>query len=206
MRTLWTLAAGTVLCAALGCAGREQTRQDAPAPGKALEGKKIALVIAPDKFRDEELAVPREHFLAHGGLVKVFCSKLGEVTGMLGAKVKPDADLSRLRPAEWDAVVFVGGSGAQVYFEDERVLAIARDAAAKCRVVGAICIAPCILANAGLLKGRSATVWSGMKKALVDKGAKVVDRAVVTDGNLVTGDGPGAAKEFAETIAGMLAE
>ncbi|MCS7131535.1 MAG: DJ-1/PfpI family protein, partial [Hadesarchaea archaeon] len=88
------------------------------------------------------------------------------------------------------------------YFNDERALSIAKDAAKKGKKVGAICIAPIILANAGVLEGKRATVWNGdFVRMLKERGAKYTGKQVEVDGNIITANGPTAAKEFGRTIA-----
>ncbi|MEM3519623.1 MAG: DJ-1/PfpI family protein, partial [Candidatus Hadarchaeales archaeon] len=104
-----------------------------------------------------------------------------------------------------DAIIFVGGSGSSLYFNDPTALAIAKEAFTKKKVVGAICIAPVILANAGVLKGKNATVWDGEFVEKIERGgAKFVNRPVVVDGNVVTANGPQAAREFGRAIAKLL--
>ena len=73
--------------------------------------------------------------------------------------------------------------------------------------VGAICIAPCILAKAGVLKGRRATVFPGKEYTdiLREGGATVVRAAVVEDGLLVTANGPNAAARFGDALIRALA-
>lgn len=71
--------------------------------------------------------------------------------------------------------------------------------------MGAICIAPAILAKAGVLKGKKATVWSSLMdksavKILEKSGADYLPDSVVADGKVITATGPLAAKEFAEKI------
>jgi protease I len=73
---------------------------------------------------------------------------------------------------------------------------------ASAKVVAAICLAPVVLARAGILKGKKATFFNspislGEMKA---GGAVLVDKAVVTDSRIITANGPAAAKEFAETF------
>ena len=71
-------------------------------------------------------------------------------------------------------------------------------------MIGAICIAPVILANAGVLKGRKAVCFPSIKASLTQKGAIIVNQNVVQDGNIVTATGPEAAGTFAKTLANML--
>ncbi len=171
----------------------------------SIKGKKVLMVIAPENFRDEELFETRAQLEAAGAEVKVCSSTREPAVGMLGGKAVPDFSLDQVRAADWDAIVFVGGVGAQVYFNDNRALNLAREAYRLGKKVCAICIAPMILANAGILKGRRATVWSSFANQLEDAGAVYVQQNVVVDGNIVTAPGPQAAVEFGKAIARELA-
>jgi len=95
----------------------------------------------------------------------------------------------------------VGGGGASEYFNDKTAQNIANDAVQAGKLLCAICIAPATLANAGVLKGKKATCFSSVESSLVKGGATVEKRDVVQDGKIITANGPGAAKEFAKTIA-----
>jgi protease I len=171
-----------------------------------LPGKKVLMIIAPENFRDEELFTTRSELEKAGIEVKVASTTKETVRGMLGGRITPDLTLDEVRVEDWDAIVFVGGVGCQVYFEDETALSLARQAAQQGKKVCAICIAPVILANAGILENRKATVWDGrFKEMLEKKGAKFVDRDVVVDGNFITANGPNAAAKFGKTIAKELA-
>lgn len=73
--------------------------------------------------------------------------------------------------------------------------------------LGAICIAPTILAKAHVLEGRRATVWNVDEKQsqLLEKyGAEYTGEAVTIDGNIVTGNGPKAAVEFGKALAALV--
>ena len=83
-----------------------------------LSGKNIVMVVAPDNFRDEELLEPKGVFEDYGANVVVASKGVNTAKGMLGAIVDIDVDLADVSVDECDAVVFVGGSGASVYFDD----------------------------------------------------------------------------------------
>lgn len=189
------------------CVGSCRRRQPA-AGGHVVEpplaGRKILMVIAPQQFRDEELFVPREYFMVHGATVTVASSASGKIRGMLGRSFSPDAKLADVSAADFDAVIFVGGAGAEAYFDDPAAHKLARDADAAGKVLGAICIAPAILARAGVLKGRSATAFASVRKILVAGGARVMDSSCVREGRIVTADNPAAAGEFAAAVAKAL--
>lgn len=171
-----------------------------------LSGKKILMVIAPTNFRDEELAEPKKIFEEAGAQVTIASKGVSEARGMFGATASVDKDISEVSVGDFDALVFVGGSGTSVYFEDEAALRLAREAAEQGKVVGAICIAPSILANAGVLSGKRATVFSSEAGNFQSKGAQYTSESVVQDGNIITGDGPQAARDFGKKVAEALCE
>lgn len=174
-----------------------------------LHGRRILMVIAPRDFRDEELLIPKEYFEGLGAEVVVASKERNVCRGMLGARIEPDIALRDVNVEDFDAVVFVGGAGVPAYFDDPEALRIAREAHEKGKVVGAICLAPGVLASAGILKGRRATVWwtphhTLGRDLLLRGGATLVDEPVVVDGRIVTANGPDAARAFAEAIARLL--
>ena len=96
----------TVIIAGLVFAPGCQTEKKSPIPSvkPELAGKSILMVIAPDRFRDEELFTPREYFLSRGAKVEVASSASGEVRGMLGRTYRPEKKLSRVNVDDYDAV------------------------------------------------------------------------------------------------------
>ncbi len=166
--------------------------------------KKAAMIIAEDGFRDEELLEPQEIFKRNGIEVKVASTSLSPAKGMLGAKVEPDILVSDIKIKDFDAIVFVGGSGSSQYWDDPIAHKLAQDALTANRLVAAICIAPVTLAKAGVLKGKRATIWSSEAGQLKSAGANYTGRAVEKEGNIITASGPTAAREFAEEIVKAL--
>ena len=169
-----------------------------------LTGKKVLMVVAPQNFRDEELFQPKAVLEKAGCQVDVASKNTAEATGMLEGKIKIDVDVAQVKPADYNAVVFVGGSGAAVYFQDEAVLNLAREAVGQGKIVAAICIAPSILANAGVLKGKKATAFPSEKNNLAAQGAVYLNQPVVVEGKIITGQGPQAAQEFGQKISQAL--
>lgn len=167
-------------------------------------GKKVVMIIAPSNFRDEEYLQPREILESKGAEVKVASKGVTRARGMLGHEANVDLQLNQVNVDEYDAVVFVGGSGASVYFDDALAQKIAKDAVAKNKILGAICVAPSILANAGLLEGVEATCFESEKENLEKHGAKYIKTGVVEVGNMVTSSGPEAAKQFGNKLAEKL--
>jgi len=168
---------------------------------------KILEVIAPEGFRDEEYLEPKEIF-EENGFVVVTCSKGTEVaTGKNGTEVDIDIDVTDVQLADYGAIVFVGGPGAQDLMHDSDVIDMVVQADKKKMIIGAICIAPMILHEAGILEGRHVTVWNGDNKQseiLEEDGVIYTGEKVTEDENLITADGPKSAKEFAEAIVNKL--
>ncbi len=172
--------------------------------GDTEEDRGVLMVIAKENFRDEELFVPKKMFEENGIKVTIASTVTSTVTGMRKGKVTPDVLLNDVEVEDYDAVVFVGGVGAQMYYDDETAHKIAREAAEHGKVLSAICIAPNILAKAGVLKGKNATCWDSA--LLTGEGAKYRKEDVVTDGKIITANGPNAAGEFAEAIIKTLSD
>jgi protease I len=169
-----------------------------------LSGKKVLMIIASDRFRDEEYATPRRLLEEAGASVTVASSRLGMATGMLGLKVKPDITIQDAKMEDYDAVVFVGGMGSTEYWDNPVAHAIARSAYAQGKVTSAICLAPMTLANAGLLKGRRATIWSDAAREFQTKGVVYTGKPVESDGQIITGSCPDAAEAFGKALVEAL--
>ncbi len=166
--------------------------------------KKILMVIAPENFRDEELFHTKEEIEKAGHKITIVSTKKEESTGMLGGKAIPEKTIDEINENDFKAVIFVGGSGASIYFDNNRALEIAKKFHEKNKVVAAICIAPSILANAGILKNKKATCWESESENLNQKGAECTKSSVEIDGNIITANGPKAAREFGKKIAEMV--
>lgn len=167
-----------------------------------MSGKRVLMVIAPENFRDEELLHTKEELERVGVETTIASTKTGVTKGLLGATVTPDLKLDQVSVDDYDAIVFVGGPGSSVYFNNKQALSIATQMFSEGKKTCAICIAPVILANAGLLKGKRATVWDGDYVGKIEsKGATYTGKPVEVDGNIITANGPEAAREFGRTIA-----
>lgn len=171
--------------------------------------KRIAMVIAFRSFRDEEYFIPRDFFEKEGMEVITVSDKLGIAVGGNGGDVEVNILLNELDVNQFDAVVFVGGPGAYRYIEDEEAHKIVREIVESGKLLGAICIAPLILAKAGILKDKKATVWSSILdknpiKIFKEYGVFYEDKDVVEDKNIITANGPEAAEEFAKVLTNYL--
>jgi protease I len=162
--------------------------------------KRVVFVTAPEIFRDEEYCEPKK-VLENAGIEVVTASvKLGELIGKLGYKAVSSILIENIKESKFDAIIFVGGGGASVYFENLAALKLANDFYNANKIVGAICIAGVILANSGILKGKKATVFIDGKEALLKGGANFTGNPVEIDGNIITANGPDAAESFGKEI------
>lgn len=167
---------------------------------------KILMVVAPEGYQDTEFNVPRETFENAGFDAVVASRNVSVAKGCLGGEVKIDIDASKANPEKYDAVVFVGGPGCPRLFDDDFVMQLARNCVKSCKIVAAICIAPVILARAGLLKGKKATVFPSGKDDLASAGARYTGAGVEIDGKFITANGPRQAQEFADAIVSELSK
>ena len=166
----------------------------------------VLMVIACENFRDEELAKPKEILEKNGLIVHVASSKKEGCKGMLGAGAAVDSLITEVKAQDYGAVVFVGGTGAKIYLDSADAHKLAAEAVKEDRIVGAICLAPAILAKAGVLKGKKATVYNDEEFVgiLKDGGADYTGDKVTVDGKIVTAHGPDAAAEFGEKLLELI--
>jgi protease I len=182
------------------------SKQGAKNMNKDLSNKKVVMIIANEGFRDEEYLKPKAIFEKQGMKVVTSAHKTDKAIGKLGAKVKPDISLEEVKVSEYDVVVFVGGPGSTVYVNDKTANAIIHETLKQNKILAAICAAPAILAHANVLVNKNATSFPADRNTLKKYGAKVIDKPVVVDGNIITSDGPQSADIFAETIVKALLE
>lgn len=169
------------------------------------EIKKVVIIIAFKDFRDQEYFVPKEILAKQGIEVKIASTQKGTAIGTEGGEAEIDLVTDEINAVDFDAVIFTGGSGCLLSFDNEVFYKLSKEFFEKGKITAAICIAPVILAKAGILKGKRATVWSSSMdrwtiKILEKNGAEFIDEKVVQDGNIITGNGPAAAEEFGKKI------
>ena len=170
-----------------------------------LSGKKIVMIVASNGYRDEEFDVPKDAFIKENASVKVASSSLIPAKGVKGGSVKPNMLVKDINPDDFDAVVFVGGNGSTEYWNDKNALELAKKTYEMKKVIAAICIAPVILANAGILKDKKATVYPSEIVQIKQKGGIYQEKdGAVRDGNIITANGPQSAENFAILISQAL--
>lgn len=167
--------------------------------------KKILMVVANQGFRDEEYLYPREVFENNGVEIKTASLNGGQALGISGTKVNTDFKVEDININDFDGVLFVGGAGIVSLVNDPALIKLSQDFYAnEKKLVTAICAAPAILANAGLLEGKKATSTPSMIGVIKENGAIYNNNKIEIDGRIITADGPASAKEFGEVIASVL--
>ena len=165
--------------------------------------KKVLIVIAPNDFRDEELFETKE-ILEKSNIDVTIANSTGQPSkSMFGKIVTPDKNFYDVDAKDFDAIVFTGGSGTTVYHNHKRAIELAKEFYDSRKIVAAICIAPTILVNAGVLDGKKATSWPSERGKINEVGT-YTGKLVEQDGKIITGNGPPAAKEFGKKIVDAL--
>jgi len=170
-----------------------------------MTDKKSLFVLAFKDFRDEEYFEPKELLEKAGFKIFTASSEKGIAQGIEGGEVNIDFIIDNVKVSDFDVIIFIGGPGAGKNIDNKNFQRLAIEAVKENKVLAAICIASAILAKAGVLKNKKATVWSSsLDKSAVsilqESGAEYVNKPVVVDGKIITANGPRAATEFANKI------
>ena len=127
------------------------------------------------------------------------------IEGKHKIKIIPDQAIEDVNINDFDAVVVPGGNpGYKNLRKDPRVISMLKKAFESNKLVAAICAAPAVLSDAGILKGKVCTVYPGMDDELKAGGGIPKHDNIVIDGNIVTSRGPATALPFALKLVEML--
>ena len=155
----------------------------------------MVYVILGNGFEEMEAIAPWD-ILLRGGVEVRFAGVGGtEIVGGHGLKVRADLTVEEIDPDKMEMIVLPGGmGGVHSMLESSAVLETVQDAWKNGKYVCAICAAPMILAKLHITDNKSATCYPGLESEMGS--AHMRPEAVVCDGRLITGRGPGAAVEF----------
>ena len=170
--------------------------------------EKVLFIIAQNNFRDEELTKPKKILENAGYDVDVASITTDQTRGMMGLIVKPDRAVIDVNVSLYALVVVVGGSGAPSLANYPEVLNLLKKAITENKKIAGICLGPVVLAKAGVLQGKNATVFKSTSPdsvaILQSGGANFVDKSLVTDGWLVTANGPAVSQELGDALVKLL--
>jgi protease I len=204
MKKIFVLA--ILFCLFCGGKGEEQAKPVTPEKEIPQISKSVLMIIAPKDFRDEEFKEPYDLFTKSGIKVTIASTDTSPAKGMLGMVVKPEIKLQRVNPDNFDAVVIVGGSGCQDLWNNTKLHEIVNAFNNSKKTIAAICIAPVVLARAGILEEKEATVYPSVKDELTKYGANYSENDVEICDNIITGSGPKVAADFAQAILNTLSQ
>ncbi len=175
-----------------------------------LSHKKILIILAYQGYQDYEFETVKDYLEMFGAQIDIASTNLGTASGKLGGFASVDLLIQEVEINNYNAVIFIGGPGAEELKNNQAVKHLAQLANRECELLAAICIAPVILANAGVLRNKRATVfvaedYQHPAEELVNSGAEYIDnKIVVQDKNIITANGPQAAQDFVELITKQL--
>ena len=179
-------------------------------PGDPRKPLRIALFAYPD-VQALDLSGPLEMFARATRLLRdegrshpgyspiVVGTRTGPITASSGFRFLPDTTFRALRP-EVDTLLVVGGRGVEAQLGDQAVLGWLRRMAARVRRMGSVCTGAFLLAEAGLLDGRTATTHWSRAADLARRYPRVrveQDRIWVRDGSFYTSAGVSAGMDLA---------
>ncbi len=170
---------------------------------------KRVLILATDGFEQSELTGPRDRLDQAGFETVVASPKDGEIKGWQhgewGDSVKVDLGLDEVSVGDYDALVLPGGViNPDKLRMDEKAVALVKAFAENGKPIAAICHGPWLLAEAGLVHGKTVTGWPSIRTDLKNAGANVVDKEVATDGNLITSRKPDDIPAFSDAVIAAL--
>ena len=161
---------------------------------------KTIFVFLADGFEEIEALTPVD-ILRRAGLSVKTVSVMGDqvVAGAHGVPVMADMMFDEVNAEDAEMILLPGGlPGATNLDAHQGLSQMIMDFAREEKPLAAICAAPLVFGNRGLLEGKKATCYPGFETYL--KGAQYTAALVEKDGNFITGKGPGAAMEFAFAI------
>lgn len=164
---------------------------------------KIVYELLAEGFEELEAVAPVDLLRRAGVEVKTVAIGADRlVMGARGIPMMADLLPAEVQEEEMEMLILPGGyPGYENLGKDGWVCALLKRATEKKIPIAAICGAPSVLGNLGLLKGRKATCYPGMEETL---GCEVLNDAVVEDGPFITSRGAGTAVEFALALVARL--
>ncbi len=175
-----------------------------------ISGKKIA-ILATHGFEQSELEVPRDKLKAAGATVHVVSPEKGPIKGWekkdWGRPVQVDRTLDEVSADDYDALVLPGGQiNPDLLRVNDKALALIRAFNAQKKIIAAICHAPWLLVETGIIEGLKCTSYHSIKTDVINAGGKWEDSKVVADQGIVTSRNPADLEAFSAKITEEIAE
>lgn len=175
-----------------------------------ISGKRVA-ILATHGFEQSELEVPLARLKEAGAEVDVVSPETDQIKGWekkdCGHPVKVDRTLGDASVDDYDAIVLPGGQiNPDLLRINGKALEFIRAFFDQKKVVAAVCHAPWLLIETGIIKGRRATCYHSIKTDVINAGAKWEDSPVVVDQGVITSRQPGDLEAFAAKVIEEVAE
>jgi len=159
-----------------------------------LSNKKIA-ILAADGFEQAELEKPKQALDDAGAETQIVSPASGKIQGMnhadKGDKFPVDIVLDDANPDDYDGLMIPGGlMNPDTLRTNKAALKFVKSFFEAGKPVAAICHAPWVLIDAGVIKGRTVTSWPAIQTDVKNAGGNWVDEEVVVDNGLVTSRKP----------------
>ena len=166
---------------------------------------KVAFIVD-EMFEDSELRVPYERVKEAGHEpVIVGLEKGKKLEGKKGDEtITADVSIDEVSSGDFAALVIPGGYSPDKIRTNEGMVALTKELHEAGKPVAAICHAGWMLAEAGIVKGRTVTSWPSIKTDLINAGAEWVDQEVVEDGNLITSRKPDDLEAFSKALLSQI--
>jgi len=179
-------------------------------PERKLKGKKVA-IIAADMVERVELVEPRKALEQAGATTELLSIKPGKIDAFdhfdKAEQVKVDRLVEEADASDYDALMIPGGVGNPDQLRgDENVVSFVRDFFEAGKPVAAICHAPWVLVEAGVVRDRKLTSWPTLQTDIRNAGGNWVDKEVVVDSGLVTSRKPDDIPAFNKKMIEEFAE
>jgi protease I len=166
---------------------------------------KVAFILD-EMFEDSELKVPHDRVREAGHEPVVVGLEAGKtIEGKKGEEtVTTEVAISDVSPNEFEALVIPGGYSPDKIRTNEDMVTFTKAMVDSGKPVAAICHAGWMLAEAGVVSGKTVTSVAAIKTDLVNAGANWVDQEVVEDGNLITSRTPDDLEPFSKALLSQL--
>ncbi|VVT19625.1 type 1 glutamine amidotransferase domain-containing protein [Erythrobacter sp. EC-HK427] len=169
------------------------------------------MILSTNGFEQSELEEPKRRLEEAGYETVVVSPESGEIRGFSSGKwgdaVTVDLALEEAKAADFDALVLPGGQiNPDILRMNEKAIALVRDFDAAGKPIAAICHAPWLLIEAGIVEGMTVTSWPSVRTDLRNAGGNVVDKEVAVDGNLITSRNPDDIPAFTDALIAQLRE
>jgi len=172
----------------------------------SLEGKKVAVLIAPRGTEDPEFAKPKAAVEKAGGEVVVIGLEDGKAETVnqdldSGSKYKVDTVVDQVSASDYDALVVPGGTvGADKLRASKAAVALVGAMLDAGKPVAVICHGPWVVIEAGRAEGRTLTSFPTLRTDIENAGGTWVDREVVVSDNLITSRDPDDLPAFCDAL------